>query len=292
MKRTIGIPKMGKEVVLEAASLSNPEARFLVANYYDAQRARKRADMQLRHMGDKEKYPRDPATGEPYPFPQVLQYWADNTAYIEDQVKKALQQFADKTIIGQWCQSHDGIGPVITAGLLAHLDITKAPTAGHFFTFAGLNPEKRTWGEGEKRPYNADLRQICWHLGQCFKRISYKESAVYGHLYQVRKRFLVERNLAGYNAERAKSYRTQSDDVRKTLKAGLLPDGNIDSQACNYAAKIFLSHLHGVMYWDKYRKAPPKPYAIDIMGHAHEIPIPNMGMFPGFREAYYGAKAA
>ena len=63
-----------------------------------------------------------------------------------------------------------------------------------------------------------------------------------------------------------------------------MPDFNIDARARRYAVKIFLSHLHAVMYWEEYKKAPPKPFAIQHLGHAHEIEIPMMEMFPGMRE--------
>lgn len=273
MKRATDIPKMGKEVVLEAAKLTNPEARFLVSNYYQAQDMRKRGDMQIRHLGDKEPT-------------ALLQYMANSFAVIEGQIQKALLKYAESTSVGEWCLSHHGIGPVITSGLLAHLDINKAPTVGHFWRFAGLDPTCK-WEKGQKRPYNAELRQICWHLGQCAKRVSGKEEAYYGALYKERKARLVRRNDAGEFAERAKVFRTKTEDVKKLLETGKLPAGNIDSQACNFVAKIFLSHLHGVMHWSAFGKPPPRPFSIAILGHAHEIRIPNTAMFPGFAEAYY-----
>lgn len=154
MKRAPAIPRAGREIVLEAHKLSNAEARLVVASYYDAQEMRKRADMQIRHLGDKE-------------MPKILQYTADANAIIENEVKKALLRYSEATAVGQWCLSHVGIGPVITAGLLAHLDITKAPTAGHFWSFAGLNPAQK-WERGEKRPYNAALKQVCFHAGESY----------------------------------------------------------------------------------------------------------------------------
>jgi hypothetical protein len=276
MKRAPSVPRAGREAVLDAHKLSNAEARLVVAGYYDAQEMRKRADMQIRHLGDKE-------------MPRILQYTADANAIIEGEVKKALLRYSEATPVGEWCLSHVGIGPVITAGLLAHLDIEKAPTAGHFWSFAGLNPAMK-WEKGEKRPYNAALKQITYHIGECFKRTSGNDDAFYGQLYRERKELLVERNEDGHNAKRAKVFHTRSAEVKKTLAQGKLPAGNLDRQACNFAAKIFLSHLHGVMYWERYKKAPPKPFGIAILGHAHEIVIANHEMFPGLAQAYYGGK--
>jgi hypothetical protein len=150
VKRTpTDIPKASKEVILEASKLSNPAARFLVSNYYDQQEARKRADMQLRHLGEKVENE----------LVATLKYNADCAAVMEGQVARA---------------------------------------------------------------------------------------------------------------------------------EGKLPAGNLDRQACNITAKLFLSHLHAVMFWDRYGVPPPKPFAIAILGHAHEVAIPHAEMFPGFSEAYYG----
>ena len=276
MKRAPEFPRLGKEAVLQARNLSNPEIRFIVSNYYAAQNMRKRCDMQLRHLGEKA-------------LPDALRYHADAYAVQEAQYLKLLKTVAEASPIGQWCMSHIGIGPVISAGCMAHFDIEKAQTAGHFWSFAGLNPAK-VWKEGEKRPWNAELKQIMWHLGQSMKKQSGKPHADYGRLYKERKTLLETRNANGDFAERCKTFRAKSPEWKKVIAEGRLPAGNIDSQACNFVSKIFLSHLHAVMYWEHFGTAPPKPFAIGILGHAHEIKIPNLDMFPGLEQAYYGGK--
>jgi hypothetical protein len=282
MKRASPLPKETKEKILKAANVSNAAARFIVSDYYRAQELRKRADMQIRHLGEQ-------AAQE---LSVHIEHFGDANAKIEDMIKKELQAYAEGHAVGRWMLSLYGVGPVISAGCLAHLDIKQAPTAGHFWRFCGLDPTKRSWGKGEKRPFCADMRQICFHFGECTKRTSGKEESLYGQIYKTRKALLVERNERGDFAERAKVYTTTSADVKKTLQQGKLPAGNLDHQACNFAAKMFLSHLHALMFWDHYGKPPPKPFAMAILGHAHEIRVPNSDMFPGFDEAYYGNKAA
>jgi hypothetical protein len=277
MQRSSNIPKPNKEVVFNAAKLNDAEARALVVNYYQSQEMRKSADMQIRHLGEKASVPQ-------------LQYTADSFAIVEQQVARMLAKYAEGSAVGRWCLRQHGVGPVITAGLLAHLDIKQAPTVGHFWRFAGQDPSAK-WEKGQKRPYNAQLKQLCFYLGECFKRTSNHPDSVYGAIYRSRKALLVERNENGFNAERAKTYKTMSAEVRKKLAEGKLPDGNLDRQACNYTAKMFLSHLHAVMHFDHYGKAPPKPFAISILGHAHEIKIPYAEMFDGFEDAYYGGGA-
>jgi len=278
MKRPTDPLRMDRETVLLAARLTEAEARFLVKNYYTAQDMRKGVDMQLRSAGDADTADAVHTIG--------LKWTADRFADIEADTAKMLKKFAEASKVGQWLLSHTGIGPVITAGLIAHLDINCAPTAGHFWSFAGLNPERK-WEKGQKRPWNPDLKQLCYHIGECIKRVSNHPDAIYGRLYRERKALLQQRNDAGHNAERAKVFVARSAEWKKTLATGKLPDGNLDRQACNFVAKILLSHLHAIMYWDKFGTAPPKPFAMAILGHAHLIEIPNTEMFPGFAEAYF-----
>src|SRR6266566_902845 len=240
MKRApIDIPKASKEVILEAAKLSAPAARFLVAGYYDAQEHRKRADMQIRHQGD------NVATE----LAKTLEWTADANAVIEGQVMRALKAFAEGSRVGQWCLAQHGVGPVLKTDFISYIDIDIAQTAGQIWRFAGLDPTCE-WKKGEKRPYNAGLKQLCFHFGECAKRTSGHPKSFYGRIYRDRKELLVTRNDAGHNAERAKVFVTKSADVKKVLAEGKLPAGNLDRQACNYAAKLFLSHLHAVMFFD------------------------------------------
>ena len=279
MKRTPKNPG-DKEKILSAALLTNAEARFLVANYYQSQEMRKRSDLQIRHLG--------PERAEGNVIPEVLMLTAEQFMHAEETMAKALRRFAENRAVGQWCMLNPGVGPIITAGLLAHLDITKAATAGAFWKFTGLDPTIE-WNKGEKRPYSADAKQLVYHLGECFKRVSGRyPSSLYVRLYKERKQFIVARNEKGFYAERAKTFITNSADVKKVLKKGMLPTGHLDRQACNFAAKIFLAHLHGVMFWDHYNSPPPRPFMIAHRGHTHEIKIPHTEkLFPGFAEAYY-----
>ena len=274
MKRAKKYP-LPTEKVLEAANLSAAELRLLVSNYYQAQEMRKRADMQLRHLGDKQPL-------------WISTYMAESFADIEQQISKAF----DKLLISpvaMWIKAQRGVGPIIAAGLLAHIDISKAPTVGHIWRFAGLDPTLK-WEKGQKRPFNADLKQITWHMGQCFMKQSNDPDCFYGRLYRQRKQFEIERNEAGGNAERAKAFKISpgaTKSVKDKLAAGQMPDFNIDARARRYAVKIFLSHLHAIWFWHEFKRIPPKPFVIQHLGHAHEIEIPHADMFPGFAEAYY-----
>jgi hypothetical protein len=274
MKRASRTPK-NSEVVLSAAKLSNHEARFIVSDYYFCQEMRKRTDMQMRHLGEN-------VTDANV---RILGWTSHVASEWEMTVQKMLAKYAEASSVGQWMLAQYGVGPVIAAGMLAHLDIERAPTAGHFWSFSGLNPAQK-WEKGQKRPYCAAMKQLCFHFGECVKRTSGAEESFYGKLYRERKALIVARNEEGYNAERAKTFKTASAEVRKQLAEGMLPAGNLDRQACNYAAKIFLSHLHAVMFFDRYKLSAPMPYSIAMLKHVHFIEIPHgEKFFPGLKAA-------
>ena len=62
------------------------------------------------------------------------------------------------------------------------------------------------------------------------------------------------------------------------MARGRLPDGRVHLRAQRYALKLFLSHLHHVMYVYHYGEIPPKPYVIDSplhLTHTHFKEPPN-----------------
>jgi hypothetical protein len=282
MKRTSPVPNLDKEVILEAKNLTNPEARFLSANYYASQKMRMRVDMQLRHMS------KDLTEEDGGKF-KLLNYTTLGFGSMEEQVAKALAKYAESTQVGRWALAQMGVGPVIVAGLLAHLDITEADTVGHFWRFAGRDPTC-VWEEGEKRPYCARLKLLTFHLGQSFKRNHNRADCFYGKLYEIKKAKLIARNEAGGFKEKAAVFHLKdgTKENKALLKNGMVPPFYIDTIACTYAVKIFLSHLHAVMFWDHYHRAPPRPFAIAHLNHGHEIKIPDLHMFPGLEKVYYG----
>ena len=249
--------------LLEASKVLTPEeARYLVDLYYQIQRDRIRAGAQVRSTAES-------------PEPNlVLQWLLAHSRRLEDEVKRALDRFSMAHPVGRWARSVKGIGPVIAAGLLAHIDIGRAPTVGHIWRFAGLDPTQ-TWNKKEKRPWNAKLRTLCWKAGESFVKVSGREDAYYGRVYVERKALETERNAAGEYAEqaRAKLERFRIDkatDAYKHYAAGRLPPGHIHARAKRYAVKLFLAHLHEVWYRERFGKEPPLPYAIAILGHAHK----------------------
>jgi hypothetical protein len=287
------ITRMTRDVAKSTVGISKQEVRFLVDYYYLVQEDRKRANNQVAALQKSQ----EPSL--------IVQYLADQATVLEAQVKRALDKFTDAHPVGHWMKSIYGIGPVLSAGLLAELDITKAPTAGHFWSFAGMNPNQK-WEKGQKRPFNAELKKRLWLMGQCFMKFSGREDCYYGQMYKEKKAEYIAKNDAGEYKEQAAedlasdkykqaSYakRLQEGDedgeegvdgaeafkrASFYLLQGKLPPGQIDARARRWAVKLFLAHLHEVMYFEHYKEKSPAPYAIAFMGHAHKIEPPNQNV--------------
>lgn len=295
---------------MAAKILSPGEARFLVDCYYTMQANRIRAANQIRALTE---------SGEPN---TVLTWYQEQADRLEHEVHRALAAYASASRLGQWAQEIIGIGPVIAAGLLAHIDITK-PTVGHIWRFAGLDPTVR-WEKGKKRPWNAELKCLCWKASESFVKTSNNPNDIYGHVYAERKAEELAANAAGKyaaQAEAALAAKRFGDDTEARLWYGgclqpaqiteyyaldaskrqgfvkkvagapgsgvrMLPPAHIQARAQRFAVKMFLSHFHAIGFFLATGAAPPKPWVIEHGGHVHLIDPPNMGMVPGFAEAW------
>jgi hypothetical protein len=259
--------RLTKDIKAAAQTMTTDEARYLVDTYYVMQRNRIRSDNQVRSMQQSE---------EPH---LTLSWLSDNTSLLERNVKTALDAYGDAHLVGRWSKSIIGIGPVISAGLIANIDITKAPTCGHIWSFAGLNPTV-SWDKGKKRPWNASLKTLCWKLGESFVKVSGHDDDVYGKLYLARKAYELGRNDRGELADQAAAKLVkfkigQDTDAYAAYSAGRLPPAHIHARAKRWAVKLLLVHWHQVAYRDHYGTMPPKPYVISQLQHGHEIVCPN-----------------
>lgn len=257
------VERLDRDIKKALSEIGIEEARYLVDAYYSLQDYRKAAGNQVLALSK---------SGEPH----SLVVWLNaQTETLEGQIRRALDGWTDGQPMGIWAKSITGIGPVISAGLLAHIDITRAPTAGHIWRFAGLDPTV-SWEKKTKRPWNASLKVLCWKLGESFVKVCNKDKDVYGHLYQQRKEYEHARNEAGELAEQAALALTRKKigketDAYKAYIIGKLPPAHIHARAKRWAVKIFLSHYHAEAYRQYYGMEAPAPYPIAILGHAHRI---------------------
>jgi len=297
----------------KGGGITSNEARFLVDLYYDMQRQRIRVNNQVKGLErDSEK---SGNAAEPH---EALTWTHVQFETLEQQVAQLLQVYVEVHPMAWFFEQSIGVGPIIAAGLLAHIDIRRAPTVGHIWNFAGLNPDV-AWGKGEKRPWNAELKTICWKLGESFVKVSNKPGAIYGQIYANRKSDEWLKNLAGTFTDQCAAKLSGTNigkttdayawysgaidpsKVRSALEEGkaltidkleaddsglpMLPPAHIHSRAKRYAVKMFLSHLHECWYRQEVGEVP-KPFAIEHLGHAHYIAPPQR------REKLPGPEAA
>lgn len=327
------VGKLTQDVRDAVITMSPREARYLVDTYYQMQEQRKRTSSQSRAMSKDE---------EPH---ATIAWTLGQSEALELRIKQLLDQYSMLTDIGIWSRSIIGIGPVIAAGLMAHIDLepwtcarrdgrggpcterkprheshTEDPcgrkrieTVGHIWRFAGLDPTVE-WGKGEKRPWNARLRTLCWKVGESFVKVSGREGSLYGRIYLERKRMEIEKNERGDFADQAKAklenFKIGKDKVAYYFYAGLLtPEsarllsasenqppsvtmakqlanaetgirmlapGHIHARSKRYAVKLFLSHWFETAYKLRWEKDPPAPYPLAKLGHVHKIEAPPM----------------
>lgn len=264
--------RLSRDLREAAKMLTADEAKYLVDRFYQMQEDRIRVTNQVRSQIDED-------TGETTEPHAVMRWLADQTANLESQIRVALNQYTLAHPVGKWSQSIVGIGPVLAAGLLAHIDITKAQTVGNIWSFAGANPNV-VWEKGERRPWNARLKVLRWKIGESFTKVQNNDGDFYGKIYARRKDYETKKNEAGDYADQARlaleTKKFRKDTTAKTCyEKGILPPGRIHLRAQRYAVKLFLAHWHHVAYFNHYRKHPPKPYVMAILGHIHYIQVPN-----------------
>jgi hypothetical protein len=135
---TDSIKSLTRDLKKATSTLSPREARYLVDMFYAIQKLRISSGNQVRAM-----------TGSKEPH-EVISWFSGNAAVLEKQIERALGAFAMTHKVGEWCMEKVfGLGPVMTAGLIAFIDIEKANVPGKIYGFAGLNP-KAVWLGREK----------------------------------------------------------------------------------------------------------------------------------------------
>lgn len=252
--------KLSRDLKKAAETMSQNEARFLVDSYYQVQGYRIRFGNQIRALAE---------SGEPH---DLIRWMHGNAEGLEKNIQKALDAYSRaQSPVGEWLRAIPGIGPVLASGLLAHIDIKQAPYAGHILSYAGFNPSV-TWEKGQKRPWNARLKVICFLAGESFCKVQNRPRDYYGKVLAKRKALEQEANELGMFADQAaealqrKRYGADTK-ARQYYEAGKLPPAHIHARARRWAIKLFLSHLWYVWYESEYKQTPPHPYVLEYLGH-------------------------
>jgi hypothetical protein len=284
----IGIDRLNNALREAAKNLSGKEARFILDSYYQIQDYRMAAHNQTRSQSKEQE-------------PWVFHGWLTaQLMLLEDQLKIALDKYTNAQPLGIAVRHVTGVGPIMAAALMAYIDITKAPTAGHIWSYAGLVNEKK-WEKGKPRPFNMKLKVLQYKFGESMVKFQSNPKCEYGHLFTTRKIVEWERNLRGDYDLAAKSkmtavgesteawswyngcYPSTRLDISKflecdmknrdlmlegiKLEAGkgtfMLPPAHIHARARRYVSRMFLSHYFEANYWLEYKKLAPIPYILE-----------------------------
>lgn len=305
IEEKLAIDKLTNDIKLAAKTLSNREARYIVDTYYMYQDYRIRSAGQVRSMEQNETVEKEPHL--------TIDWFMNQSSTMENYLKAVLLKFAENRTVGRWALGICGIGPVISAGLIAHISMevwvciatieekklrkavkdkctklnpcSKACTTertnsvGRIWKYAGLDPTTK-WNKGELRPWNANLKTLAWKIGQSFVKVSNNKNDFYGKFYKQRKELETSRNNEKLFADQAELILNtknigKTTDAYKAYSQGMLPPAHIQARSERYAVKLFLSHWHQVAYRDYYNESPPKPYVIDILAHKDMIQVPD-----------------
>lgn len=124
------IPLLKKDMVEAAEGMTARGVRTLVDTYYMIQDMRKATGNQMSAIMQSEE-------------PDRVLGWVERSMEgIENMIRGVMDQYTktEPTGMGMWARNVFGIGPVLSAGLLAHIDMTKAKSPAHIWRFAGLDP--------------------------------------------------------------------------------------------------------------------------------------------------------
>lgn len=278
--------RMSRDLKLAAATMTPDQARYLVDTYYMMQKPRVRSGNQVKALQK---------LGEPH---ACVEWTRDNAHTLEKQVSAALRVYANSKPIGVWAQGIVGVAHVLAAGLMAHIDLSVL-YAGQIWQFAGLNPGV-TWEKGKKRPWNASLKTLCYKVGESFVKVQNRDGDFYGQIFAEHKRKLWQQNLNGEFVDAAAKRATEVNKSTEAYKwytgkfSGANFDGDfisgipaekgvkglpmlaaahIHARARRATVKLFLSHFHAVGHLMLTGNLPPKPYAIQHLGH-HDLMLP------------------
>jgi hypothetical protein len=268
--------RLNRDMLSHASGLNMEEIRGLVDSYYQVQELRKASGNQRRAVSQgKDANP-------------LIDYVVDHLLQIEKDIQRMMDVATDAHVPAKWARSFVGVGPVLAAGLLAHIDVKIAKTGSSVWRYAGLDPTV-TWAKGQRRPFNARLKVLAFKIGDSFKKFSnHRHASLYSRLYRERKALELARSEGGLQAETAAALlatkRWKPDTAAaRAYRDGKLPAGQLDARARRYAVKMFLEHFFKVCYEVEFGKPAPLPYITEHDPVTHGpglLPMPHWPEIP------------
>lgn len=177
--------------------------------------------------------------------------WFDELKDIEGRIDYDIQDNTDDhPIIALMCEVK-GVGKLLAAQAVAHIDIERAPHVSSLWRYAGYgvnaDGERDRLQKGQKAPYNKGLKTICWKIATSFMRAN----SPYREIYDKAK----------------ERYERERPDWTKL---------HIHNAATRKMIKIWLQHLW--ITWRVLEGLPvTMPYVFDDARHTHYIRPEQMG---------------
>lgn len=228
--------------------------KALVADYYDIQSVRLMSDNRVRAFSQ---------GVSPQVHARIKEMTGMSMKRIENSIKKELQSaIAAEPLWEEWLKDVKGIGPILAAGLIAHIeDVKRFATMSKLWKYAGLSVDDDGRSErlvkGKTLNYDPKFKKFMWLVGSSFVKVKGPGRELY----------LDSREL--YD----KKWKTSKDCGSVGCKSkgeGACMDGHKHAAARRRTAKIFLGAVY--MKWREIEGLPAEhPYIIGRDGHSHII---------------------
>jgi hypothetical protein len=201
---------------------------------------------------------------------KALTFLLDEIAEREKNARIILDIFTDNHPVGNVLKQIKGIGPVISAGFVAHVDMTKINHFSQILSYGGYTKNSKRQ-RGKKLTYNPDLKKVFVHMGRSFQYSSGYPDSYFGWHYKLLKRRILNHNENGFYKDVAKSKIQEynfdkSKSAYKSYSEGKLPAGHVIALAKFKTVCLFVGMAH--YYWSHdILGRNVKPYPFVVMGH-------------------------
>lgn len=259
MKEKATLEKRKKKKSTEEKTVPYGHIRHLTESYYALQKMRIESSNRL---GAYDRMGLDPDKSK------QLHSWIDERLEtFEAELKRMLERESKAFPIWEhFLERVKGIGPALSASLVAWIDISKFDNISKLWRYCGQavidgRSERRV--KGEKIHYSPILKMTCWKIGEQFV----KQGDYYREVYDRAKKYLREK------------YPEKMDSGRKSKKGEIIwnyTDGHVHAMARRKAVKQFLADLWIV--WRKLQRLPvTEPYVIGKLRHTTFYKPPESG---------------
>ncbi len=188
---------------------------------------------------------------------KLLQRYHELFEMMEAELDNDIAEMVELESIYPFVSELKGIGPTLSAKLIAMIDIERAPTVSALWRYAGyavINGERERPTKGEKLHYNKRLKTTCYLIATSFMRCSSPYRDI-------------------YDEAREHYDKTQPEWTK----------GHKHNASLRKMIKIFLQHL-----WLTWREvaglSTSGPYVHDVMSHTHYRTREEFGWKVGVKE--------